>query len=236
MTQNDRIFDFQVIEDRNGIVAKHPGRVIDGRFARPSRPPIVMGDHPVVFRELGNLEEFPNLTVAGRLTEKDKRLSFAVDVIIDFTVVDFYCRHATLRYLVFDELANDPVGFARVREEVTMALIRQYDELGIWNALGQDFRRHPMIDFTRHVPVAVADEHQRRLLDVLQPLAGIVTLARDQMAQVEFHRAEVVHSDFQVVIDFFRIVLNVFFRPTDQNRMLPFVFLVTPFDHFFADL
>ena len=59
-----------------------------------------MGDHPVIFRELGDLIKFPNLTVARGLAKKDKRLALAVRVIIDFNFVDSYRRHRALQVLV----------------------------------------------------------------------------------------------------------------------------------------
>ena len=99
MTENDRIFHFQVIEDRNRIVAKHPCRIIDRRLARPSGAAIVVGNHLVVPRKLGDLEELPNLPVAGRLTEKDEWLSLALDVVVNFIVSDLYRWHLALQVL-----------------------------------------------------------------------------------------------------------------------------------------
>ena len=93
-----------------------------------------------------------------------------------------------------------------------------------------------MIDFTGYVFVTLADQDERGLFDVHQSLAGIVALSREQMAQVKLHRTEVVHSDFQIAFDLFRMPVDVIFRPTDQDRMVTLVFLVAPFDHFLADL
>ena len=86
------------------------------------------------------------------------------------------------------------MSFVRIGKEVAMALVGQDHELGIGNAPGQNLRGHPMIDFTGHVLITFADENQGRLFDVLQSLAGVVALARKQMPQIEFHRAEIVHS------------------------------------------
>ena len=86
------------------------------------------------------------------------------------------------------------MSFIRIRKEVTMALIGQHHEFGVRNAPSQNLGRHPMIDFTGHVLIAFADENQGRLVDVFESLACVMALALKQMAQIEFHRAEIVHS------------------------------------------
>ena len=139
--------------------------------------------------------------------------------VINLGVVDSYSGHRLSENLIFDEFPNQLVRLVRVREEITVALIRQYDKFGVGDALCQDFRRHSMIDFAGHVTIAVADENQRGMFDVFQSLAGVVALTRQQMTQVELHRAKVVHPDLQVVVDFFGMFLHIFFRPPHQDRV-----------------
>ena len=125
--------------------------------------------------------------------------------------------------------------FTRIRKEVTMALIGQHHEFGVRNAPGQNLGRHSMIDFTGHVLIAFADENQGRLLDVLKSLACVMALACKQMAQIEFYRTEIVHSYLSVIFYFLRMLFDVVFGPADENRMVPFVFLIAPFDHLLAN-
>ena len=117
-----------------------------------------------------------------------------------------------------------------------MPLVGQHEEPGIRNPLGENLRRHAVIDLTGHIFIALADEDERRLFDILQPLARIVALPRQQVAQVELDWAKVVHSHFQVVLDLLRMSFDVLLGPSYQNRMVPFVLLIAPFDHFFANL
>jgi hypothetical protein len=58
------------------------------------------------------------------------------------------------------------MSFVRIGEEVTMALVGQHNEFGIRDSFGQDFRGHSVIDLAGHVPIALADQDERRLLDV----------------------------------------------------------------------
>lgn len=105
----------------------------------------------------------------------------------------------------------------RIREKVAVPLVRQYHQLRVRNPLRQNIRRHPVIDLAGHVSIIRAHQDQRRLADVFQAAAGIVTLTGQKMAQVELHRAEILHSHFQVVLDTFGILLRKLVGKADQD-------------------
>ena len=63
----------------------------------------------------------------------------------------------TILDLILDEFADQPVRLLRIREEIAMSLVGQHHELGIRDSFGQDFRRHPVIDFAGDVPVALTN-------------------------------------------------------------------------------
>src|SRR5258705_1339704 len=99
VAENNRLVDLQMIQKSNRIVAKHPGREIDRRLARPSGAAIVVDDDPVILGELGNLKKLPDLPIARSLAKKYERLSLAVHFIVNFGVFALYCWHLALQVL-----------------------------------------------------------------------------------------------------------------------------------------
>src|SRR5687768_9755154 len=71
-----------------------------------------MHDHHVIHREFGNLKQFPNLPITGRLAEKDERRSLAVNLIADLNLVDFDYRHSDL---ATESFRNSSIEFAKTR-------------------------------------------------------------------------------------------------------------------------
>src|SRR6516165_1165765 len=100
MAEYDGISKIQLIQDRRRIVAEHSCRVIGRRFTRSSGAAVIMSDHEMVFRELGNLKEIPDLAVAGGFAEEQKRPPLAVSFEIDFAVVNSYRRHQVFLCLI----------------------------------------------------------------------------------------------------------------------------------------
>lgn len=57
-----------------------------------------------------------------------------------------------------------------------------------------------------------------------------------KMPQVKLHRTEIAHADLEIRFDLFGVPRHILFGPADQNRMVPLILLVAPFDHFLTDL
>src|SRR5206468_2283177 len=79
-------------------------------------------------------------------------------------------------------------------KKITMPFPGKYHELRVGNALRQDFRRAPVVDIAGDVAVVLAYEDQGRYTDIFETKTRIVTLARDQVAQVKLYGAEIRHS------------------------------------------
>src|SRR5690349_6557528 len=139
MAEYDRVAHLQLFQNCRSVVAKNPRGIVDRRFARFSGAAIIMDDHQMVFRELGNLITLPNLPVAGGLAKKDEWPSPSVRFIKDFSVAELDNRHE-IYALVSDELTDQSMSFVRIGKEVAMALVGQHHELGIGNASGQNLR------------------------------------------------------------------------------------------------
>ncbi len=64
---------------------------------------------------------------------------------------------------------------------------------------------------------------------------GVMFLARQHMAEIKLHRAEVGHAHLEIFFDHVHMIARVLFGPADDNGVIPDIFLVAHLDHFFGD-
>src|SRR5437870_9484196 len=121
-------------------------------------------------------------------------------------------------------------------EKITMPFPGKYHELRVGNTLRQDFRRAPVVDIAGDVAVVLAYEDQGRYADIFETETRIMTLARDQVAQVKLHEAGIRHSYLEVFLHSFRVLLRELIGKPDQDRVVAHIFFVAPLDHLLANL
>src|SRR5215471_13208675 len=93
VTDNDCIVRLEMIHQRNQVLAKHLGSVVDGRFAGAARATIIVDNHPVILGEFRYLIDLPDLAIAGGFAKKNHWRSFAMNLVIYFDVFRLQRRH-----------------------------------------------------------------------------------------------------------------------------------------------
>src|SRR2546428_6972373 len=93
MAANDRLVKLQMIEYRRSVVGEHLHRIVRRRLAGLSHSTIVESDYGVIAGKLGHLVDFPNFSVARCFTEKEKRRSVPMDLVVDVCIFELPDRH-----------------------------------------------------------------------------------------------------------------------------------------------
>src|SRR5215510_15154650 len=106
----------------------------------------------------------------------------------------------------------------------------------MWNSLRQYLRRAPVVNVAGYVAVVFPHQDKRRYTDIFQTASGIVTLARNQMAQVKLHWTKIGHSHLEVFLNTLRILLGKFVGKANKNGVVPDILFITPFDHLLTNL
>src|SRR4030095_132161 len=109
----------------------------------------------------------------------------------------------------FQEISHDVVSLFRLRVKVTMTLARKDDQLGIRNYIRQDAGAGAMRQVADHKMIVVPHKDQGRYLDVFQSPAGIMSLPRQDMAEIKFHGTKVSHPHFEVFLDEILMLLRI---------------------------
>src|SRR4030095_4367332 len=110
-------------------------------------------------------------------------------------------NHGRLALFRSQEISHDAMSLFRLRVKVTMTLARKDDQLGIRNSLRQDVGAGAMRQVADHKMIVVPHKDQGRYFDVFQSPAGIMSLPRQDMAEIKFHRTEIGHSHLEIFLD-----------------------------------
>ena len=129
-------------------------------------------------------------------------------------------------------LANDLLGLLRLVPEKAVAAAVDDFHLGAFDIVAQMFRgRHVVagvgVDF-----VFAADDAQRRAGDLVQMLAGLVAVARDDMLQIRLDLRRVVPEGGEQFCQHFRMGFDEGFGEKELAlEMVPHMFFMTARDH-----
>ena len=83
--------------------------------------------------------------------------------------------------------------------------------------------------------IVVPDQDQGGHFDVFQSRAGVMFLARQHMAKIKLHRAEISHAHLQILFDEIHMITRVNFRPAHHDGVIAHILFIAPFHHFFGD-
>src|ERR1700741_5442374 len=95
--------------------------------------------------------------------------------------------------LLGQELPYNAMRFVRIGHEIVMRFIGYHRVARMGDRLGHGFGLNAVGSTGGGSMILVADENQRRMLDLVQSAAHVTGLTGDNVAQVIFQRGQIVH-------------------------------------------
>jgi hypothetical protein len=93
MAADDRALDAEMIEQRHGVLGQAPGGEILAARGRSAGAALIVDDHLMVARELGDLIKLPGRAMPGGRGDEQQGRAAARDLVVDVGVVEPQYRH-----------------------------------------------------------------------------------------------------------------------------------------------